>query len=413
MNQHRRALVLAGGGARGAYEAGVLSYVFEHAYPRLPGGFEFDIFSGTSVGAVHAAFAAATADSDPGLRAKRLLETWTTMRLTDVFRLTLGDLLAMPLRALGLRRSGGSRRERPVLGGLVDVAPLERMVEKRIPWGRLPDGLRRPTPKALCISCTDVRTGRATVFMDGPLADPAPWTHDANAQAIETRIHARHVRASAALPFLFPAVLVDGRYYVDGGLRMNTPLSPALRLSADRVLVVTTGQRPGLAGDAAAYPAEVVTQPVFLLGKILDALTLDRLEYEIQRIDLVNALIARGEEVYGPEFLARINPAVREQRGTGYRRVETAILRPSQDLGALAAECHRCGGGPRELGLLYALLTRATRHGVPEEEGGLLSYLLFDRCYTEPLLELGRADAQAREDELVELLTGNHEGGTS
>ena len=413
MIHHRRALVLAGGGARGAYEAGVLSYVFEHVYPRLPAGFEFDIFSGTSVGAVHAAFGAATANVDPGLRAKQLLETWTTMRLTDVFRLTLGDLLAMPLRALGLWRARGSTRGSQVLGGLVDVAPLERIVEKRIPWRRLPDALRHPTPKALCISCTDVRTGRATVFMDGPLSDPGPWSHDANAGAIETRIHARHVRASAAIPFLFPAVLVDGRYYVDGGLRMNTPLSPALRLAADRVLVVAAGQQPGAAGGPAPYPEEVVTQPAFLLGKVLDALTLDQLEYQIQRIDLVNALIARGEEVYGPDFLARINPAVREQRGTGYRRVDTAIVRPSQDLGALAAACHRCGGGPRELGLLSTLLTRAARHGVPEEEGGLLSYLLFDRCYTEPLVELGRADAQAREDELVELLTGRLEGGKS
>ena len=405
MIHHRRALVLAGGGARGAYEAGVLSYVFEHVYPRLPAGFEFDIFSGTSVGAVHAAFAAASADVDPGLRAKRLLETWTTMRVGDVLRLSFGDLLAIPLRALGLRCARGSTRGSQVLGGLLNVAPLERIVEKRIPWSRLPNSLRRPTPKALCISCTEVRTGRVTVFMDGPLSDPGPWSHDPNARALETRIHARHVRASAAIPFLFPAVRVDACYYVDGGLRMNTPLSPALRLAADRVLIVALKSRPALAGHPVPCPEEVVTQPAFLLGKALDALTLDPLEYEIHHIEVVNALIARGEEAYGSDFLTRINPAIREERGTGYRRVDTAILRPSQDLGALAAECHRRGGGPRELGLVSALVTHATRHGVPEEEGGLLSYLLFDRCYTEPLVELGRADAKAREDELVELLT--------
>ena len=403
---HRRALVLAGGGARGAYEAGVLSYLFEHVYPRLPPEFEFDVFSGTSVGAVHAAFGAATSHSDPGLRAKQLVETWTTMRVGDVLHLTFGDLLAMPLRALGLRRGPGSSHGRQVLGGLVDVAPLERIVEERIPWRRLPNSLRGPVPKTLCVSCTEVQTGHVTIFMDGPLSDPRPWLHDPNAKAIETRIDARHVRASAAIPFLFPAVLVDGRYYVDGGLRMNTPLSPALRLAADRVLVVALGKRPRLAGDAVPYPEEVVTQPAFLLGKVLDALTLDQLEYEIQRIDLVNALIARGEKVYGPDFLARINPAVREQRGTGYRTVVTAILRPSQDLGALAAECHRRGGGPRELGLVSAWVTKATRRGVPEEEADLLSYLLFDRCYTAPLVELGRADAKAREDELLELLGG-------
>lgn len=402
--QHRRALVLAGGGARGAYEAGVLSYVFEHLYPRLPAGFEFDIFSGTSVGAVHAAYAAATVGTDPGMRAKRLLETWTTMRVGDVLRLTLGDLLAMPLRALGLRRARKAKSGSTVMGGLVDVTPLERIVEQRIPWRRLLISLRSSRPRALCISCTEVRTGRVTVFLDGPLSNSAPWSHDANAQAIETRIGARHVRASAAIPFLFPAVLIGDRYYVDGGLRMNTPLSPALRLAADRVLVVALRKRPGLVRDAPSYPEEMVTQPAFLLGKVLDALTLDQLEYELQRLELVNAWIERGEQVYGSDFLARLNPAVLEQRGTGYRKVDTTILRPSQDLGALAAECHRRGGGLRELGLVSAWLTHATRHGVPEGEADLLSYLLFDRCYTEPLVELGRADARAREDELMRLL---------
>lgn len=401
---HRRALVLAGGGARGAYEAGVLSYVFEHLYPRLPVEFEFDVFSGTSVGAVHAAFAAATASIDPRVRAKQLVETWTTMRLGDVLRLTLADLVTLPLRALGLRRTRRAASGGPVIGGLVDVTPLERIVAQRIPWKRLPNTLRSPAPRALCISCTEVRTGRVTVFLDGPLSDSAPWAHDANAQAIVTSIGPSHVRASAAIPFLFPAVLVEDRYYVDGGLRMNTPLSPALRLSADRALVVTLKKRPVPVRDTPPYSEEVVTRPAFVLGKALDALTLDQLEYEIQRLELVNAIIQRGEDVYGSGFLANINPAVQEQRGTGYRKVDTAVLRPSQDLGALAAESHRRGGGLRELGFVSAWLTHAARHGIPEEEADLLSYLLFDRCYTEPLVELGRADARAREEDLMQLL---------
>ena len=398
----RRALVLAGGGARGAYEAGVLSHLFEHVYPKLPPGFEFDLFSGTSVGAVHAAFASATAHADPGMRAKILLGTWTRMRMEDVLHLGAGDLLALPLRALGLRHARGRGQ---VMGGLVDVAPLERIVEARIPWGRLGTSLRGPNPKALCISCTEVQTGRVTVFLDGPLADAKPWARDPNARAIETRIDARHVRASAAIPFLFPAVSIDGRFYVDGGLRMNTPLSPALRLGADRILVIALKKRPGLGHPAPPCADASVTQPAFLAGKVLNALLLDQLEYEIQRLELVNALIDRGEAVYGDDFLARINPAVEEQRGAAYRKVDLSVLRPSQDLGVLAADCHRRGGGSKELGWISAAMTRAIRHGVPEGEADLLSYLFFDRCYTGPLVELGRADAKAREEEIVALLT--------
>jgi NTE family protein len=185
---------------------------------------------------------------------------------------------------------------------------------------------------------------------------------------------------------------------------MNTPLSPALRLQADRVLVASLKKRPGLAGDLSAHAEAAVTQPAFLLRKVLNALILDQLEYELQHLELVNAMIARGEDVYGDDFLADLNPAIQERRGTGFRHVDLAVLRPSRDLGALAAECHRRGGGTRELGWVSAWLTRATRHGAPEEEADLLSDLFFDRCYTEPLVELGRADAKAREEELVRLL---------
>jgi NTE family protein len=223
----RIALVLSGGGARGAYEAGVLAHLFERVIPRLPPGFEFDVLSGTSVGAIHAAFTAASAHLGPAERAKRLARTWSGMQVGDVLRLSSADLLRVPLRALGLTRL--ERAGTGVLGGLVDVSPLEQLVTDAIPWSDLPGNLARGRTGALCVSCTEVRSGRVTVFMDGALADPSPWSFDPNAQAIRSGLSERHVRASAAIPFLFPAVRIGERYYVDGGLRMNTPLSPALR----------------------------------------------------------------------------------------------------------------------------------------------------------------------------------------
>jgi len=401
----RAGLVLSGGGARGAYEAGVLSYLYERVYPELP-GFEFDVASGTSVGAIHAAYTLASTHVDAENRARHLAETWTRMAMGDVLSLGWGDLLGVPLRALGLRRRrGGDDAGRQVIGGLVDVSPLERIVEERVPWRHLERNLDAGGGRALCVSCTEVRAGRVTVFMDGGGADPTPWDHDPNALAIRARITARHVRASAAIPFLFPAVRIGERYYVDGGLRMNTPLSPVLRLRSDRVLVVSLRRaRDAALRDAAPYAEEIVTQPAFMLGKVLDALTLDQLEYELQRIDLVNAMIDRGEEAFGPEYLERMNPVVRAQRGAGYRHVASRVLRPSEDLGRLAAECYGRAGNARAMGVLPSLLTRLAKQGVPDDEADLLSYLYFDGCYTSQLVELGREDTKARHDEVVELL---------
>jgi len=404
--RHRTALVLSGGGARGAYEAGVVAALAERVIPQLPADFEFDVVSGTSVGAIHAAYVAASSGGDPASRGARLAQTWSEMELDDVFDLRLRDLYGIPLRALGLRplrRPTPGRARAETVGGLVDVAPLERIVAERIPWSRLPANLERSRPGALCVSCTEVRSGKVTVFMDGPLADPGPWAFDPAARAIRAALGPLHVRASAALPFLFPAVRIGTRYYVDGGLRMNTPLSPALRLGADRIVVVALKHDP--AGEEPAFPEEAVTQPAFLIGKVFDALLLDQLESELRRMQLVNAWIDRGTRAFGKEFLPRINEAVRDQRGVGFRHVEVVVVRPSVDIGRIAAQSMRKRRA-RSLGLLPSLLARGALSGVPENEADLLSYLLFDKAFTGELVELGRRDTLALEAPLLALLSG-------
>jgi NTE family protein len=397
----RTALVLSGGGARGAYEAGVLAHVFESVLPRLGEQSAFDVASGTSVGAVHATFTAATSHLPGAERARQLIAPWLAMEIAHVIRLSARDLVGIPLRMLGYRAR--RRGAAGTVGGLVDLAPLEALVERAVSWDALHENLRRPREQVLCVSCTEVGTGRVTIFMEGPLADTAPWRYDPNAFAIEAELSARHVRASAAIPFLFPAVRIGDRHYVDGGLRMSTPLSPALRLRAERILVVALKHRPE--GPREPFPDEVITQPAFLLGKVLDALTLDQLEYELQHIGVINALIERGTTVYGADFADRINVAVREQRGVGFRPVRTLAIRPSEDIGRLAAECHRESGGARTLGWIGELAARAASRGVPHDEADLLSYLYFDRRFTQQLVELGREDARRREDDILELLS--------
>jgi NTE family protein len=405
-NGDRIAIVLSGGGARGAYEAGVLSYLFERVYPQLPAGFEFDIVSGTSVGAIHAGYLAASAHLEPRARERLLVDTWAGMVLDQVMRLQLRDLVGVPLRALGIEALVRGRGAEPdLVGGLVDITPLERLVDERIPWQRLRANVEAGRPGALCVACTDIHTGIVTVFIDGALADTRAWESDRYAQAIPAEITSRHVRASAAIPFLFPAVRVGDAYYLDGGMRVNTPLTPALRLGANKVLVIGLKCAPGKE-RISAEAKRAITQPAYVLGKMMNVLILDQLEHELRRVDTINTLLEGASDALGHGCIDAITRAVRAKRGIEYRQVDTVVVRPSQDIGAIAADAyHRGSREPRSRGLLPRLLARSALRGVPRHEADLFSYLFFDASFTQPLVELGRADARRQEEEILRLLS--------
>jgi NTE family protein len=379
----RVALVLGAGGSRGAYEAGVLAYLLEEIYPELPPGFEFDIVSGTSVGALHATYLAATAHEPVAKRASRLLSRWSELRLSDVLRAR--DLMALPLRAFG------------ILGVSAELAALQRVVRDSIPWRHVAGNLAARAPGALCVACTHVRSARTTLFMDGPLADATPWRDDPNVSAEIVRIEEQHVRASGAIPFLFPAVQIGESCYFDGALRLGTPVSPAVRLGAERVLVITTGSTAGPA--PAEAPEAVLAQPAALLGKVVNALGRGQLANELDRIRLENAWLERGRAIFGADFARQMNLT---ERGAGPRHIEVLTLSPSEDPGAVAWRCQRRQG----LASVASLFARAAVHGVPDGEADLLSYLYFDRSYTRELMELGRADAARAHDEISSLLGG-------
>ncbi len=405
--RHRIAIVLSGGGSRGAYEAGVLSYLFEEIYPRLPDDFEFDIVSGTSVGAIHAAYVASSHGLEPGLRSRGLIETWASMTFDTVMEMKWRHLLQVPLRAAGLlpmRRGPSNGAGAETFGGLVDIAPLERLVRERIPWDRLPANLADGKPGALCVAATEITSGLVRLFMDGSNADTSPWDFDPQVNAVRVRLTDRHVRASAAIPFLFPAVRVDDCFYVDGGIRLNTPLSPVVRMKADRVLVIGVKYQPREGLSPMPCDVESIAKPAFLFGKLLDAILLDPIEHELRQLDIINALIEGGEAAYGPDFSRRMAPFVKAKRGVGYRPVRTEIINPTKDLGMIAAEC-RHESRLASSGLLASLITQTASAGTPHDEADFLSYVYFDRAYTERLIELGREDARANEDAIVSLLS--------
>ncbi|MEO6026076.1 MAG: patatin-like phospholipase family protein [Candidatus Binatia bacterium] len=405
----RVALVLAGGGARGAYEAGVLAFLIEDLPKRLGFMPSFDIVSGASVGAIHAAYWTATLQEDAATRVARLTSTWDSMSLERVYRLSVGDLLRIPSRLFSIpfltSTPAAGARLPTRLPGLLDTSALEEMVLRQIPWRQLRSNLRA-SRQVLCISCTEIASGRAVVFVDGARVSLKAWEYDPYVIARSSGIGPSHILASAAIPLLFPAVRIGRHFYCDGGLRLNTPLSPALRLGADRLLLVALRHPPDAESEAAMpSPRETAYgNPAYLIGKVLNAMMLDHIDYDLQRMRLMNALLQGGEQAFGAEFLPKINEIIRATRGTNYRVIQDCVIRPSEDLGKLAGRCYSERSRSLSPARLVAdLIMRSAAHGVPEGEADLLSYVLFDGSYTRQLFTLGRADAAGQADQIAQL----------
>jgi NTE family protein len=405
----KRAIVLSGGGARGAYEAGALRFLLEE-FPRRTGLIpDFDIVCGTSVGAINACFLAATADQQEG-RGQRLVKIWDNLHVDEVFRFSSGSLIGLPRRILGVRRMAeqlraGRRPDR--LYGLLDTEPLEHLMVEAIPWPGIRQNLEAGRLEAVCVAATQVATGRAVVFVEQRGRDLPPWAHQTHIRMQPIRLMPVHALASAAIPLLFPSVLLGSRYYVDGGLRLNTPLAPAVRLGANRVLVI--GLSHGVPMDVSEALAQQRTagfgNPMFLFGKVLNALMLSPVDADLARLDFVNQIIENGEQVFGPDFLARLNVAAELRGHRPLQRVQALTIRPSRDLGMLAGELVRGEHGELELSSFLKLFTRAFGSEGGPREADLLSYLLFDVNFTKPLAELGYADAMAKEEELRAFFT--------
>jgi NTE family protein len=408
----RIAIVLSGGGARGAYEAGVLAWITSELPARLGRPVRFSIASGSSVGAIHACYLAGHAGETAGVA--ELPEIWRSFEIEKVLKLTPFRLLTLPGRLVGMFQQAaiemptgdGPRRIR----GVLDFSPLERVILSRVPWSRIRENVTSGAIDALAVATTEVRSGRTVIFVENRDGRVDRWAGDPFVLARAATIGPEHAMASAAIPLVFPAIGIGDRFFCDGSLRLNTPLSPALRLGADRVLVIGLHYRAadaeGALQDAERVPETAVASPAFLAGKVLNALLLDRVDYDAAHVRLMNAILEEGQRIYGPDFIERINVPIVARRGTAYRIVRELFLRPSHDLGMLASEClaHRRIRTQPGSWLARIFLRYAERNTGGEAD--FLSYLYFDGCYASHLIELGMADAAARADELVDFFGG-------
>jgi NTE family protein len=397
----RVALVLSGGGARGAYEAGVMRYIREDLAGDLGGQVQFDIICGTSVGGIHACFFAATADI-PDKQGRMLVDRWESFVLEEMVSFGVKEFMRAPATLLGsgvIEEVEGERR----LGGIVKTQQLEKVVRRLIPWHRMAPNIKEGHLEALAITATDIGSGKSVVFVQNASGQPPVWSQDPFVRAQAVTIAPEHALASAALPILFPAVAVGDRFFCDGGLRQNTPLSPALRLGADKVLVIGLRHKPPANGDV---PEESMPFPgaAFLVGKILDAFLLDHIDYDLDRLRRFNALIEAVRAVGSPDHVSRFDEVVTRMRGAPYRIVGEFMIRPSADLGEIAGHVARTGrfkgsGGGAGIQLLRRL---ATARGA--DEADLLSYILFDGFYAAEVARLGYEDARAQHDVLAKFL---------
>jgi NTE family protein len=400
-------LVLTAGGARGAYQAGVLKRIAE--IPALAGGASpFAIIAGASAGAINGSLLAARSERFADA-ARDVAEVWSNLRVEQVFRT---DVAALAGGAAGLARDFvfGGLLGRTVTAGCLDTSPLEALLERVFPPRGIAEAIRAGRLYAIAVSATSYHSGRSYTFIQGRPGHPM-WVKSRRVVLPVTLTH-RHILASGAIPIVFPPVRVESDagelWFGDGGLRLVAPMSPAIRLGATRVFAV--GVRSTRAAGALAQeetssaPARVPSSRLAcpplaqVCGVFMNAIFLDHLDTDIDHLRRMNELLAARQ------VAVRATP---DRDGDGdanganvpepMRAIEPLVVSPSEDLALVAQRfAHRM---PRLLRFVLDGL------GTPDAQSAdLMSYLLFDAAYTRTLVDIGYRDAGERIDEIEEFL---------
>lgn len=379
--RQRVGLILTGGGARAAYQVGVLKAISEilprHAHS------PFQVVCGTSAGALNAVTLAVNAmHFRRGV--KYLLNIWQQSRVNDIYRADVAGVLANTVRVLAglvLSALGSNRLDRI---SLLDNRPLATFLEQTLPCDKIQEAIDAGVLHALSVTASGYSSGHSVTFYQGA-ADIQPWKRTRR-MGVPTQIGVEHLMASSAIPFMFPAVHIHREYFGDGSMRQIAPISSALHLGAERVLVVgMVHQGDGEAQQRTqshAYPS--LAQ---IAGHALDSIFLDGLEVDIERLNRINQTLR-----YIPEAMhGKID----------LRPVEVLVVSPSQPLEAIAERFVANLPWPIRFLLRVAGVLRGS--GV-----GLVSYLLFEKHHCRALIDLGYQDAMKRKEEIVQFLAGGN-----
>lgn len=370
------ALILSGGGARAAYQVGVLSAINEllPTSTRNP----FPIICGTSAGAINAlALAAHSGNFTDAVR--DLNDIWASLTTDRVFKTAWTDLAAGGGRIFWSMFSEAIGKKRPL--SLLDNEPLREFLAQHIDFDQLEAGLQRGDLKAICATAMNYSTGESVSFFQGDKTVDA-WRRYRRI-GVATKLTLDHLMASAAIPALFPAVKVNEDFYGDGALRQMAPISPALHMGADRIFVIgVSNNRDPLSRARQSPRSRYAPSVAQVFGQMFNSAFIDSLEGDLEHLERINAL------------LGLIPEETLEAQKLPLRKVDTLVISPSKALDKLAARKIRYM--PRGV-RMFLRSSGATHKG-----GGATtsSYLLFEKPYIDELMELGYQDAMWEKDNI-------------
>ena len=373
----KTALILTGGGARAAYQVGVVKAVRQLLPdPRVN---PFPILCGTSAGALNAASLAASAE-DFGAGVDGLERIWAGFHAADVYRADTASVALSGARWLSALAIGWLTHRGP--SSLLDNTPLRRLIENSIDFDRIEGAIARHALHSVSITCSGYDSGQSVSFFQGR-ADLEPWKRTQRFGA-HVKLGVDHLMASSAIPFIFPAVRLHREWFGDGSMRQLAPISPAIHLGADRILVIGAGRR---STEAQRPQGERYPSLAKIAGHALSSIFLDGLAVDLERMIRIN------------KTLEKIPENLRRENGITLRPIEVLHIAPSQRLDHLAAR--HAGALPAPVRALLRGIGAMNLNG-----GALTSYLLFEQSYTRALIDLGYADTMARRTEVEAFFAG-------
>jgi len=369
-------LVLTGGGARAAYQVGVLRAIAAMVPKGSPT--PFDVLCGTSAGAINAAALAANA-SDFRLGVRRLVNVWKNMRAGDVYRADFAGIVACSVRWVASLLLAAIGARRPV--SLLDNAPLQAMLARQLDLSAIRQSIDSGSLRAVAVTASGYTSGESISFFEA--APQIEGWRRSRRVGVKTQLDVAHLMASSALPFVFPPVRIHREFFGDGSMRQMAPISPALHLGADRVMVIT------VAATGQVASPRVVTERCPSLAQIaghaLNSIFLDALEGDLERLERINRTIGL------------LNAAAGGVAHLVLKHVDCLVISPSEPLEHIALRHVRAL--PRTVRVFLHGIGAMRRSG-----SNLASYVLFERPFCRALMQLGFRDAMARRDEIVAFL---------